>query len=213
MTSRISISAVHDRHGNVQHYVALLSDMTQVKQRLQLLERDARYDALTQLPNRLLLAERMRQALGKARIHQHQVAIAFIDLDGFKALNDSYGHDWGDRVLQIVAARINATLREGDTLARLGGDEFVAGLVGLQEVEDSEPLLKRMLAAANAPILIGAQTVEIAASIGVAFFPEHGQEVDALISKADQAMYLSKKAGGNRLAFCPTRFISVNSEA
>ena len=213
MTSRISISAVHDRHGNVQHYVALLSDMTQVKQRLQLLERDARYDALTQLPNRLLLAERMRQALGKARIHQHKVAIAFIDLDGFKALNDSYGHDWGDRVLQIVAARINATLREGDTLARLGGDEFVAGLVGLQEVEDSEPLLKRMLAAANAPILIGAQTVEIAASIGVAFFPEHGQEVDALISKADQAMYLSKKAGGNRLAFCPTRFISLNSGA
>jgi diguanylate cyclase (GGDEF)-like protein len=193
--------------------VALLSDMTQMKQRLQLLERDARYDALTQLPNRLLLAERMRQALGRARIHQHKVAIAFIDLDGFKALNDSYGHDWGDRVLQIVAARINATLREGDTLARLGGDEFVAGLVGLQAVEDSEPLLKRMLAAANAPILIGAQTVEIAASIGVAFYPEHGHEVDGLISKADQAMYLSKKAGGNRLAFCPTRFISLNSEA
>jgi diguanylate cyclase len=213
MTLRISVSAVHDRHGNVQHYVALLSDMTQVKQRLQLLERDARYDALTQLPNRLLLAERMRQALGKARVHEQKVAIAFIDLDGFKALNDSYGHDWGDRVLQIVAARINATLREGDTLARLGGDEFVAGLVGLQEVEDSEPLLKRMLAAANAPILIGAQTVEIAASIGVAFFPEHGLEIDGLISKADQAMYLSKKAGGNRLAFCPTRCLSVNSEA
>ncbi|SCW98562.1 MULTISPECIES: sensor domain-containing diguanylate cyclase [unclassified Pseudomonas] len=213
MTSRISISAVHDRHGNVQHYVALFSDMTQMKQRLQLLERDARHDALTQLPNRLLLTERMRQALGKAALYQQKVAIAFIDLDGFKALNDSYGHDWGDRVLQIVATRINATLREGDTLARLGGDEFVAGLVDLQAVEDSEPLLKRMLAAANAPILIGAQTVEIAASIGVAFFPEHGQEVDGLISKADQAMYLSKKAGGNRLAFCPTRFISLNSEA
>ncbi|CAN1598529.1 diguanylate cyclase domain-containing protein [Pseudomonas mediterranea] len=212
MTSRISISAVHDRHGNVRHYVVLLSDMTQMKQRLQLLERDARYDALTQLPNRLLLAERMRHALGKARLLQQKVAIAFIDLDGFKALNDSYGHDWGDRVLQIVAARINATLRESDTLARLGGDEFVAGLVGLQEVEDSEPLLKRMLQAASAPILIGAQTVEISASIGVAFFPEHGQEIDALISKADQAMYLSKKAGGNRLAFCPTRFISLNSE-
>ncbi|UZE24717.1 sensor domain-containing diguanylate cyclase [Pseudomonas sp. B21-056] len=212
MTSRISISAVHDRHGNVQHYVALFSDMTQIRQRLQLLERDARFDALTQLPNRLLLAERMRQALGKARIQQHKVAIAFIDLDGFKALNDSYGHDWGDRVLQIVAARINATLRECDTLARLGGDEFVAGLIDLQSEEDSEPLLRRMLHAASAPILIGAQTVEMAASIGVAFFPEHGQEVDTLISKADQAMYLSKKAGGNRLAFCPTRFISLNNE-
>jgi diguanylate cyclase (GGDEF)-like protein len=186
--------------------------MTQIRQRLQLLERDARFDALTQLPNRLLLAERMRQALGKARIQQHKVAIAFIDLDGFKALNDSYGHDWGDRVLQIVAARINATLRECDTLARLGGDEFVAGLIDLQSEEDSEPLLRRMLLAASAPILIGAQTVEMAASIGVAFFPEHGQEVDTLISKADQAMYLSKKAGGNRLAFCPTRFISLNNE-
>ncbi|AZE89201.1 sensor domain-containing diguanylate cyclase [Pseudomonas orientalis] len=209
MTSRISISAVHDRHGNVQHYVALFSDMTQMKQRLRLLERDARYDALTQLPNRLLLAERMRQALGKAKIEQQKVAIAFIDLDGFKALNDSYGHDWGDRVLQIVAARINATLREGDTLARLGGDEFVAGLVGLQAVEDSELLLQRMLQAANAPILIGTQTVEIAASIGVAFYPEHGAQVDGLISKADQAMYLSKKAGGNRLAFCPVRCVSA----
>lgn len=213
MTSRISVSAVHDRHGNVQHYVALFSDVTQMKQRLQLLERDARYDALTQLPNRLLLAERMRQALGQAAVDQQKVAIAFIDLDGFKALNDSYGHDWGDRVLQIVAARINATLREGDTLARLGGDEFVAGLVGLHAVEDSEPLLKRMLQAANAPILIGTQTVEIAASIGVAFYPEHGTQIDGLISKADQAMYLSKKAGGNRLAFCPTRFIALNSEA
>lgn len=209
MTSRISVSAVHDRHGNVQHYVALFSDMTQMKQRLQLLERDARYDALTQLPNRLLLAERMRQALGKAKSDQHKVAIAFIDLDGFKALNDSYGHDWGDRVLQIVAARINATLREGDTLARLGGDEFVAGLVGLQSAQDSEPLLQRMLQAANAPILIGTQTVEIAASIGVAFYPEHGAQIDGLISKADQAMYLSKKAGGNRLAFCPMRCVSA----
>jgi diguanylate cyclase (GGDEF)-like protein/PAS domain S-box-containing protein len=203
LTSRISISAVYGSHGSVQHYVALLSDMTQMKKRLELLERDARYDALTQLPNRLLLAERMRQALGQARTQQHRLAIAFIDLDGFKAINDNYGHELGDRVLQIIAKRIKATVREHDTLARLGGDEFVAGLVGLQQMGDCEVVLKRMLQAASAPIQIDAGTIEVSASIGVAFFPEHGQEIDALISKADQAMYLSKRCGGNRLAFCP----------
>lgn len=203
LTCRISISAVRGNHGHVQHYIAVLSDMTQLRKRLELLERDARYDALTQLPNRLLLAERMHQALGQARTQQQRLAIAFIDLDGFKAINDNYGHELGDRVLQIIAKRIKATIREHDTLARLGGDEFVAGLVGLQQLGDCEVVLKRMLQAASAPIQIEAGTIEVSASIGVAFFPEHGQEIDALISKADQAMYLSKRCGGNRLAFCP----------
>ncbi len=199
---QLSVSAVYGNTGEIRHYVALVSDITHLKKRQQQLERKAHYDALTQLPNRLLLAERMRQAIESARTHRHRFAVAFIDIDGFKAVNDNYGHDVGDRVLQILAQRIKATIREDDTLGRLGGDEFVAGLVGLQEPHDCEPVLERMLQAASAPISIGSNTVQLSASIGVAFFPEHGQETETLIRKADQAMYLSKKSGGRRLACC-----------
>jgi len=153
-------------NGEVRHYVALISDITQIKKRQQQLEHNAYHDELTQLPNRLLLTERMRQAIGKSRTHHQKLAIAFIDLDGFKIVNDSYGHELGDRVLWIVAQRIKASIRENDTLARVGGI-----------------------------------TVQVSASIGVAFFPEHGQRIETLINKADQAMYSSKRSGGSRLAF------------
>lgn len=202
LTLRLSVSAVRGSGGEIQHYVAILSDITQMKKHRQQLERNAYHDALTQLPNRLSFAEWMRQAMGKSRTHHQRLAVAFIDFDGFKSVNDGYGHDLGDQVLRILAQRIKATIRENDTLARLGGDEFVAGLVGLTQPQDCEPVLQRMLQAASAPILIDGKIVQLSASIGVAFFPEHGQETNTLISKADQAMYLSKRSGGSRLAFC-----------
>ncbi|OCX22445.1 diguanylate cyclase [Stutzerimonas xanthomarina] len=198
---RLSVSRVCAGNGEVRHYVALISDITQIKKRQQQLEHNAYHDELTQLPNRLLLTERMRQAIGKSRTHHQKLAIAFIDLDGFKIVNDSYGHELGDRVLWIVAQRIKASIRENDTLARVGGDEFVAGLVGLQQPRDCQPVLERMLNAASAPIVVDGITVQVSASIGVAFFPEHGQRIETLINKADQAMYSSKRSGGSRLAF------------
>lgn len=199
---KLSISGAYGSHGEVTHYVALLIDITQLKKYQQLLERQADYDALTQLSNRNLFARRMHQAMDSARTHRRNLAVAFIDLDGFKLINDRHGHGFGDRVLQILAQRIKATIRDHDTLARLGGDEFVAGLFDLQQSHDCEPVLKCMLQAASAPILIDGIIVQLSASIGVAFFPMHGQEMETLIAKADQAMYVSKRAGGNRLAFC-----------
>lgn len=201
LTLRLSVSLARGGDGAIEYYIALLSDMTQLKKRQQQLERNAHYDALTQLPNRLLLAEWMRRAMGKSRTHRQKLAVAFVDLDGFKAVNDRYGHELGDRVLRIVVQRIKATIRKNDTLARLGGDEFVAGLVGLRQPEDCRPVLERMLQAASAPIWLEGKTIRISASIGVAFFPEHGQDSEALIRKADLAMYLSKRSGGNALAF------------
>jgi len=198
---RLSVSRVCAGNDEVRHYVALISDISQIKKRQQQLEHNAYHDELTQLPNRLLLTERMRQAIGKSRTHHQKLAIAFIDLDGFKIVNDSYGHELGDRVLWIVAQRIKASIRENDTLARVGGDEFVAGLVGLQQPRDCQPVLERMLNAASAPIVVDGITVQVSASIGVAFFPEHGQRIETLINKADQAMYSSKRSGGSRLAF------------
>lgn len=199
---KLSVSVERGRAGAIRHYVAMLSDITQVKKRQQVLEREAHYDALTQLPNRKLLVQRMGQAIADAKVRQQRLAVAFIDLDGFKFINDNYGHRLGDRVLKVLAQRIEATTRKHDTLARLGGDEFVAGLTGLQRPQDCEWVLKQMLKAANAPICIDGRTVQVSASIGVAFFPEHGQEIHELIGKADQAMYLSKRSGGDRLVFC-----------
>jgi diguanylate cyclase (GGDEF)-like protein/PAS domain S-box-containing protein len=201
---KLSVTVVRASNGQVQRYIALLSDITQLKKHQQRLERRADYDALTQLPNRDLLARQMRQAVDSARAHQRILAVAFIDLDGFKGVNDRYGHGFGDSVLKILAQRIKATIREHDTLARLGGDEFVAGLVDLQQPRDCKPVLRRMLQAACVPIFLDGITVQVSASIGVAFFPMHGQEVETLIGRADQAMYASKGAGGGRLAFCAT---------
>jgi len=199
---KLSISGAYSSDGVVTHYVALLIDITQLKKYQQLLERQADYDALTQLPNRNLFARRMHHAMDSARTHGRNLAVAFIDLDGFKLINDRHGHGFGDRVLQILAQRIKATIRDHDTLARLGGDEFVAGLFDLQQPHDCEPMLRGMVQAASAPILIDGIIVQLSASIGVAFFPLHGQEMETLIAKADQAMYVSKRAGGNRLTFC-----------
>lgn len=201
---KLSVSLVRGSRGEVQHCVALLSDITQLKKQQQLLERRADYDALTQLANRDFLARWMRKATDSVRARRLNLAVAFIDLDGFKAVNDLYGHGFGDRVLQIVAQRINATIQKNDILARLGGDEFIAGLIDLEQPQDCEPILNRMLQAASAPILIDSITVQISASIGVAFYPMHGQEIETLIGKADQAMYASKRAGGGSLVFCAT---------
>ncbi|MFN3580818.1 MAG: diguanylate cyclase domain-containing protein [Pseudomonas sp.] len=202
LSLQLSVSVVYGSGGEIRHFVVLVSDISHLKKRQQQLERSAHYDALTQLPNRLLLNERMHQAMESARTHRHSLAVAFIDLDGFKAVNDNYGHDVGDRVLQIIAQRIKAATREDDVLARFGGDEFVAGLVGLQQPHDCEPVLKRMLQAASAPISVEGRSFQLSASIGVAFFPNDGQEIETLIRKADQAMYLSKRSGGSCLVRC-----------
>ncbi|OIR17760.1 phytochrome-like protein cph2 [mine drainage metagenome] len=194
-----TISAVHDAHGNVKNYVALCSDITLLKEHAQQLEHIAHYDALTSLPNRVLLADRLSQAMTQAQRRGCLLAVAFLDLDGFKAINDNYGHDVGDQLLVAVASRMKQTLRDGDTLSRIGGDEFVAILLDLADVEASIPMLSRMLAAAAEPIEVNGDLLQVTASLGVTFYPQV-EEIDAdqLQRQADQAMYQAKQAGKNR---------------
>ncbi|HEY8907351.1 MAG TPA: EAL domain-containing protein, partial [Rhodoferax sp.] len=194
-----TISAVRDTQGHTRQYVALFSDVTTLKKHQSQLEHIAHYDALTNLPNRVLLADRLHQAMTQTQRRGQLLAVAYLDLDGFKSVNDRYGHESGDQLLVALANSMKQTLRDGDTLARLGGDEFVAVLLDLPDVATSIPMLTRLLTAASQPTLMGDQVLQVSASLGVTFYPQ-AEEVDAdlLLRQADQAMYQAKLAGKNR---------------
>lgn len=194
----LTISAVRDAHNATQNYVALFTDITSMKEQQHQLEHIAHYDALTGLPNRVLLADRLQQAIAQTQRRKQSLAVAFLDLDGFKAVNDTHGHKIGDELLIIVAQRMRLSLREGDTLARIGGDEFVAVLVDLEQPLDWEPLLERLLQMAAEPVQIGELTLHVSASIGVTLYPEDNADADILMRHADQAMYQAKQSGKNR---------------
>ncbi|TCJ14703.1 EAL domain-containing protein [Parasulfuritortus cantonensis] len=184
--------------GRATRMIGIHADITPLKEHERRLEHIAHYDGLTDLPNRVLLADRLHLAMAQAHRRGQKLAVAYIDLDGFKQINDSYGHAAGDRLLVAVATSMRRTLREGDTLARLGGDEFVAVLIDLPDVAASLPMLGRLLGAASEPVTDGALRLQVSASIGVTFYPQ-AEEVDAdqLLRQADQAMYQSKLAGKN----------------
>jgi diguanylate cyclase (GGDEF)-like protein/PAS domain S-box-containing protein len=194
----LTISAVRSSTGQVQNYVALFTDITQMKEHQSELERIAHYDILTNLPNRALLADRLSQCMVQCHRHQQSLAVAFLDLDGFKVVNDAHGHNMGDELLITLSGRMKAALREGDTLARIGGDEFVAVLADLAKDEDCQPVLDRLLKAAADPVTVGEITLQVSASIGVALYPQDNVDTDQLMRHADQAMYLAKQAGKNR---------------
>ena len=195
----LTISALRDATGNVQQYVGLFSDITTIKTHQSQLEHLAHFDALTNLPNRVLLADRLQQAMAQAQRRQQRVAVVYLDLDGFKDINDHHGHETGDQVLISMANRMKETLREGDTLARFGGDEFVAVLIDLDSSADCLPLVNRLLTEVALPIQMNGLSLHVSASIGVTFFPQtHDIDADQLLRQADQAMYLAKVAGKNR---------------
>ena len=179
--------------------MALFSDITLIKEQERALQHIAHYDALTRLPNRVLLADRLRQGMAQALRYGRLLAVAFLDLDGFKAINDQHGHAAGDHLLIATSAGMQQVLREGDTLARIGGDEFVAVLLDLADIQASVPLLARLLGAATKPVQLGEQVLRVSASVGVTFYPQ-ADDIDAeqLLRQADQAMYQAKLAGKNR---------------
>ncbi|TDQ40621.1 EAL domain-containing protein [Tepidicella xavieri] len=195
----LTISAVLDRQGQVQRYVGLFTDITALKEHQRQLEHIAHYDPLTGLPNRSLLADRLQQAMAQASRRGLHIAVAYIDLDGFKDINDRFGHDTGDRLLVELAQRMRQVLREGDTLARLGGDEFVAVLLDLADLGACEPLLARLLDAAAHPVEDEGRSLQVSASVGVSFYPQlDSVDADQLLRQADQAMYQAKLLGKNR---------------
>jgi diguanylate cyclase (GGDEF)-like protein/PAS domain S-box-containing protein len=195
----LTITAVRDSKGKTTQYIALFSDITALKSHQSELDRIAHFDALTGLPNRLLLADRLYQAMNQVTRRGLTLAVAYLDLDFFKGINDQHGHAVGDELLVAIAHRLKQTLREADTLARMGGDEFVAVLIDLESAEASQPMLERMVRAAAEPVAVGDLWLQVSASLGVTFYPQ-GPEMDAdqLLRQADQAMYQAKLSGKNR---------------
>jgi len=200
----LNLSVIRDSAGNVLNHIALFSDISLQKKQQDELQRLVHYDALTGLPNRILCIDRLQQAMAQVARHQRKLAVAFMDLDGFKEVNDDYGHDMGDEVLIEIAGRLKAVLRAEDTIARLGGDEFVAIFSDFDHLAVVEPLLDRLLAAASTPFVIRNVTIQVSASIGVSLYPRdnnHHLQPEQLVREADQAMYRAKNSGKNRLAF------------
>ena len=195
---RLTISTVRNEKGERSHHVAVMSDITELKQNQERLLKAAHHDGLTGIPNRTLFADRLRQAIAQTERSRTILAVGYLDLDGFKPVNDTYGHETGDRVLIETAERLVSCLRGGDTVARLGGDEFVFLLVGLGTLDECEVALQRMMDAVAEPIVHGSVQVNISASIGVALYPADDADPDVLLRHADQAMYQAKKAGKNR---------------
>lgn len=201
----LAIAAVKNPNGVITHFVGTLTDITLRKASEEEIERLAFYDPLTQLPNRRLLQERLKPALASSHRSGQKGALLFIDLDNFKALNDTLGHDMGDLLLQQVAERLNACVRDNDTVARLGGDEFVIMLEGLSDLafkalEQSESIGQKILAAINQPFQLGTQEYLSTPSIGIALFDGH-EHSDELLKQADIAMYQAKTSGRNALRF------------
>jgi diguanylate cyclase (GGDEF)-like protein/PAS domain S-box-containing protein len=209
----LTISAVYDRASKVQHYVALFSDVTQAREQERQLERMAQFDALTNLPNRVLLTDRLQQAMAQAHRRGQMLAVACVDLDSYRAVNDQYGQVAGDQLLMGVARRMKQVLGETDTLARIGGGEFVAVLLDLPDMDAARPILESLLACASQPEECGDASVQVSVSIGVVFYPQT-EEIDAdqLLRQAGQAMYQSRLAGKNRYQiFDPTRDITIRT--
>lgn len=161
----------------------------------------ASHDNLTGLPNRALFKDRLDTARNMAVRNKERLAILFIDLDGFKAVNDTLGHKAGDLLLQEVARRLQASVRQSDTVARVGGDEFIVLLNGIDRAGDAELVAKKILAGLGQPISLAGQAAKVGASIGISVFPDHGDDTEKLISYADGAMYEIKKSGKNAYAF------------
>jgi diguanylate cyclase (GGDEF)-like protein len=155
------------------------------------------HDPLTGLANRRLLIDRMSMAMAHARRTHEGMALVYLDLDGFKLINDQFGHEAGDNVLRMVAERLLGNMREADTVARLGGDEFMLVLSQVDGISDTATAVLKVIKAVSQPYGLASQVVSLTTSAGVAVFPDHGEDVDALMRRADAALYEAKRAGKN----------------
>jgi len=189
-----NITSVRDERGEVEHFIAVFSDVTEQRQKQAAIAHLAYHDALTGLPNRVVFEDRLRQAIVSSRRHgMRPLAVLFIDLDGFKQVNDTLGHETGDTLLREVARRLRTALREEDTVARLGGDEFTVLLPEVSDQSDASMVAERLLATLAPPCIAGSVAVPILASFGIGLFPTDGETPEALLLRADQAMYRMKR--------------------
>jgi diguanylate cyclase (GGDEF)-like protein/PAS domain S-box-containing protein len=195
---QLSIVAVRDEQNQLQHYVGAFTDISQLKQHEEDLDRIAHYDVLTSIPNRRLLDDRLTHAIAHARRQSKNLAVCYLDLDGFKPINDQFGHESGDHMLIEIARRLESMSRAEDTVARLGGDEFVLLWNDIGDKSDCVRALERILDKVSEPMLLNGELVSVSASIGVTLFPDDQVDADSLLRHADHAMYTAKQLGKNR---------------
>ena len=199
----IEISVAETVLGGRQHFIAMVRDITERKIAHEKLTRMALYDSLTGLPNRTNFFEKLEFSLAHARRSERAVGLLFIDLDGFKDVNDRMGHAAGDHLLQEVARRLQCQIRESDIAARMGGDEFTVILNDLKSNRDAALIAQKLIEALSQPVTYGSQVIShVGASIGIALFPDHSENEDGLINQADGAMYRAKAAGKNCYVMC-----------
>ncbi len=196
----LTINRLDDASGQPEYFVAVFSDITQIKSAQRKAEYLATHDALTGLPNRALFHDRLRHALARARREKHQVALLFIDLDNFKTINDTLGHDTGDALLKEAAERLRRSVRDVDTVARLGGDEFTA-ILAQSDAKSAAEVARRIIDELAASFLVAGRDLFVSASVGIALFPDNGADSSELIKAADTAMYRAKELGRNRFEF------------
>ncbi len=197
----LTISGVVDEQNRLTHYVGVFTDISELKQSQQQLDHLAHHDALTGLPNRLLLYGRLEQAIRHADRQGTQVAVIFQDLDNFKHINDSFGHNSGDELLRQVAAKLEAAVRKEDTVARLGGDEFVSLLENIDKAEHVVVAVKKLMAAFSEPFSLTELDIRVTTSIGISLYPGDGKDAATLLRNADAAMYRAKAKGRNTYQF------------
>jgi diguanylate cyclase (GGDEF)-like protein/PAS domain S-box-containing protein len=196
-----SAAPIHDRHGHVTGAVMVFRDVSATRAMSLQMSHLAAHDFLTDLPNRMLLNDRLTQAIASARRHGHHLAVLFLDLDRFKHVNDSLGHEIGDRLLQSVAARLATCVRRSDTVSRQGGDEFVVLLSEVERADDAAAVAQKVITAVAAPHAVADHDLHVTTSIGISVFPDDGPDAGTLIKSADTAMYCAKDAGRNNYQF------------
>lgn len=199
----LNITPVRDEYGEVTHFIGILQDVTAIKQRTDHLEHEINHDALTGLANRTLLWDRLDHAVHLAHRHQSMVATVLIDLNNFKTINDTFGHEAGDIVLKVVARRLQSAVRESDTVARMSGDEFVLVLVDQPSLRFTLRMVERLRRAMTMPVAFGGNEIPVGASLGVALFPHDGTLPAELVRAADMAMYHAKGNGGGVHFYSP----------
>lgn len=194
----LSVSSVIDEKNGTEHYIGIFADISRLKEHEAELDRVAHYDPLTGTPNRRLLSDRLQQSIVRADRHRKSLAVCYLDLDGFKHVNDHYGHQAGDVLLVAIVNNLKQVLRAEDTLSRLGGDEFVLLINDCERPEECSIILDRILNAIQIPITIDKAVISVSGSIGVSLYPNDHSDADTLLRHADQAMYRAKESGKNR---------------
>jgi len=197
----LSITAVFDDNEDVSHYIGIFSDVSTENEGSERLYRLAHYDSLCDLPNRLLFYDRLRQSLSRSRRNDQRIAVMFMDLDGFKQVNDQFGHSVGDELLQLVSKRVVEILRESDTIARIGGDEFTLIINDIDSIDSINTIANKILSTLMEPYSLHDQSFNVSASIGISLYPYNSEDMNTLVKQADIAMYKAKKEGKNRYEF------------